>query len=329
MKRILFLFTLGIFAFQQNVIACDDCEGEDCKTNKERLHIGPLKIGFDINYLKSVGGFDDEGDKYEYIGGDYLTRLNEIIYGKFNAGSFNIGDSRWRWGVEADASLIQIKWTPGGQIPNAQGYSENGTVISFGPTVSSRRLAGTSIGTLLGIKYQLDLTEDKSNVTDKQNALGANLNFNFRPTHGVKLFAGFDYWYTFPRTETQQVFNPQTFQFVNKDFDYDAGDQLSVFGGADYKWCWSDCGWGYAGASVSYWNKSEIIFDDKPIDKSNANLLSLIPEVGFRGRNFPLHVSLSGSYRNEYNMKQGVVAFSGVNANKPSLALEMNVNYRF
>ena len=190
----------------------------------------------------------------------------------------------------------------------------------------------------LGLKYQIDVTKDESDATylpdfvyatDKQNALGVNLNFNYKICHSSKVYVGVDYWNTFARTQMQKIFNYETYQVEDADVDYDNGNQLAIYGGGDYKWCWGDCGWGYAGLKLNYWNRSDQSYNGETIDKSGANYLSVIPKVGFRWKNIPLNISVSAAYRNEYGIEQGMIGLSGKSILKPSIALEGNIRYSF
>ncbi len=325
MKKFVYFFgALLILFVTQNILGGDhDWKNKDHKG----FYRSPIKIGFDANYLRSTSGYDIDGNKQDNNGGDIFSRINEIIYAKYHGG--RIGDTNVKWGAGIDLSFIQEKWTPGDMNMYATGYSDNGVTITPGATVGIRRIGKLPFSTYINLKYQIDATKDESNATDRQNALGANLNFNYRIAHGSKVFLGVDYWNTLARTETQQVFNYETYQVEDMDVDYDQGNQLAIYGGGDYKWCWGDCGWGHVGLKVNYWNRSDQSYDGNTLDKSSANYLSLIPEVGFRSKKLPLSFSLSTSYRNEYGIEQGWIGLSGKNVLKPSFALEGNVRIRF
>ena len=218
------------------------------KIDHKRLNFGPIRAALDVNYLRSTSAYDFDGNKKDNIGGDIYTRLNEIFYGRYNLGKVHLGDTKLRVGAGAEFSFTQEKWKPGDMNMYGVEQSDNGTTITFGPDIRTRKLGDTRLATYLALKYQLDLTKDESNATDKQNALGVNLNFNYKICHSTKVYVGMDYWDTFARTEMQKRFNYETYQVEDADVDYDNGNQLAIYGGGDYKWCWGDCGWGYAGA---------------------------------------------------------------------------------
>ena len=210
------------------------------------------------------------------------------------------------------------------------GYSDNGFTFTPGADIGTRRLGGIRLSTILGVKYQIDGTKDESNATDKQNALGVSLDFMYRLCHHSKVYVGMKYWDTFAGTQKQITsYDYFTEMPIYSDVNYDEGNQLAIYGGGDYKWCWGDCGWGYAGAQLTYWSKTKQTFGDYTDDKSAANYLSISPEAAFRFKDFPLNISISGSYRNEYGIKQGIIGLSGKNVLKPSIALEGNFKYSF
>jgi hypothetical protein len=339
MKKFVYLFgALLIFSASQNVFAGDNdgtitydfSGGDHNDKNKDhkRINYGPFNVGVDFNYLRSTSTYDADGNKQENYGGDIYTRFNEIIRARYNGGKVNIGNSKWHWGVEGDFSFIQSKWKPGDMNTYGVGQSYDGFTFTPSIDIGTRRLGGSRLGTRIAIKYQIDGTKNESNATDRQNALGASLNFNYKLLHSTKIFVGMDYWNAFKGTEKLQVYNYQTFQYEYMNVDYNQGNQLAIYGGGDYKWCWGDCGWGYAGLKLNYWNRAEQSFNGKTIDKSGSNYLSLTPKAGFRWKSFPLNVSLSAAYKNEYGIEQGMIGLSGKNILKPSLALQLNMSYR-
>ena len=139
-----------------------------------------------------------------------------------------------------------------------------------------------------------------------------------------------DYWNTFTGTQKQITsYDYFTEMPIYSDVDYDEGNQFAVYAGGDYKFCWGDCGWGYAGLKLNYWSKSNQSYEGKKYDNTGANYLSIIPDIGFRWKKIPLNVSFSASYRNEYGIEQGWIGLSRKNVLKPSVALEGNIEYRF
>ncbi len=345
MKKLVYLFgALLIFSFSQNTFGGEKTEdtndfysydllGKDHDwKNKDhkKLNFGPIKVGFDINYLRSTSVYDADGNKQDNYQGDVYTRLNEILYGRYSGGRINIGNSKWGWGAGGEFSFIKEKWKPGDMNMYGVGYSDNGFTFTPGADIGTRRLGGIRLSTILGLKYQIDGTKDESNATDKQNALGVSLDFMYRLCHHSKVYVGMEYWDTFAGTQKQITsYDYFTEMPIYSDVNYDEGNQLAIYGGGDYKWCWGDCGWGYAGAQLTYWSKTKQTFGDYTDDKSAANYLSISPEAAFRFKGFPLNISISGSYRNEYGIKQGIIGLSGKNVLKPSIALEGNIKYSF
>ncbi len=345
MKKFVYLFgALLIFLVPQDIFAGDKTDdsggiysdefiGADHgwkNKDHEKLNFGPIKVGFDVNYLRSTSAYDVDGNKQDNFQGDVYTRLNEILYGRYNGGRFVIGDSKWYWGAGGELSFIQEKWKPGDMNMYGVGYSDNGFTFTPGADIGTRRLGGIRLGSRLGVKYQYDGTKDESNATDKQNALGVTLDFMYKLCHHSKVYVGMNYWDTFAGTQKQITsYDYLTEMPIYSDVDYDQGNQLAIYGGGDYKWCWGDCGWGYAGAQLTYWSKTKQTFGDYTDDKSTANYLSISPEAGFRFKGFPLNISISGSYRNEYGIKQGIIGLSGKNFLKPSIALEGNIRCSF
>ncbi len=343
MKKFVYLFgALLLFFSTQNNLAGDDSEDNDFynfdffgrghdKIDHKRLNFGPIRASLNVNYLRSTSAYDIDGNKKDYNGGDIYTRFNEILYAKYHGGK--IGDTKLHWGASAEFSFIQTKWKPGDMNMYGVEQSNNGFTITPGLNIGTRRLGDIRLGTRLAVKYQYDGTKDESDATDKQNALGVNLNFNYKICHSSKAYVGLDYWKTFAATETQfyPVYNPETNQYENAetDYDFDSGDQFAIYGGTDYKWCWGDCGWGYADLKLNYWTKSDQSYNGETIDKTGANYLSVIPKVGFRWKNIPLNVSVSAGYKNEYGIEQGMIGLSGKNVRKPSLALQAYISYSF
>ena len=340
MKKVVCLFgAILIFSNPQINLAQNyeeslsyDLSGNDNnEKNKDhkKFNFGPIKVGLDFNYLRSTSVYDADGNKQNSYGGDIFTRSNEIIYGRYSGGRLNLGNSKLHWGVSGEFSVIQEKLTPGDQNPYGVGHSDNGFVFTPGLDIGTRRLGGIRLGTYFALKYQFDGTKNESNATDKQNALGANLNFNYRFSHGLKVYAGINYWETFKGQEKQQIYNYQTNQIEEMTVNYDQGNQFAIYGGGDYKWCWGDCGWGYVDLKFNYWNRAEQSFNGNTINNSGANYFSANPTIGFRWKKVPLSVSLTPGYKNEYGIEQGMIGFSGKNILKPSIAGEINVKYRF
>lgn len=290
---------------------------------------GRFRAGLDVNYFKSTESYDKEGNATEYYGMDIYSRWNQNI--KFSYGVVNDAEalnSNWKIKVGATASFFQESWTPGDESSGGSEYSGSGWALNFSGGAYSRNFLDSDTKFGVFLKYQLDGTSDPEDnsfaATDRQDALGIKLKSHFNFSTQVKGFAGGSYWNTFSRTE--KGYDYQTGS--EKDVKIDDGNYFSIFGGLAYDWD-LDCGDLYLGFGLSYWGRSLQCYDDNEIEDSDANSLSLYPKIGFRFKEIPLSLYLSGTSKNEYGIQQGIIDLSGKNTAKSSIALSFGARLRF
>lgn len=260
---------------------------------------------------------------------DIYSRWNQNL--KF---SYSVVDdaealnSNWKIKVGATASFFQESWTPGDESSGGTEYSGSGWVLNLGGGAFTRNFLNSDVKFGVSLKYQLDGTSDPEDnsfaATDRQDALGLKVKSLFSLSSNIKGFAGGSYWNTFSRTTMGYDFNTG----LEKDVKVDDGNYYSIFGGLAYDWD-LDCGDLYLGLGLSYWGRSLQCYDDNEIEDSNANSLSLVPKVSFRLSSIPLSLHLSGSAKNEYGIRQGIIDLSGKNTAKSSTAFDFGVRFSF
>ena len=295
----------------------------------EKASFGKFRVGIDVNYFKSTESYDKEGTATEHYGMDIYSRWNQNI--KFSYGVVDDAEalnSNWKIKIGATASFFQESWTPGDESSGGSEYSGSGWALNFGGGAYSRNFLDSDTKFGVFLKYQLDGTSDPEDnsfaATDRQDALGLKVKSLFSLSPNIKGFAGGSYWNTFSRTE--MGYDYQT--GGEKDVKIDDGNYYSLFGGLAYDWD-LDCGDLYLGLGLSYWGRSMQCYDDNEIEDSDANSLSLIPKVGFRLKSTPLSFYFSGSAKNEYGIRQGIIDLSGKNTEKSSVAFALGARFRF